>query len=147
MSGPLKVQGRLVSLLLAAVVMVAVACGGDDVETVKVTLALDWYPNSNHLGLYIAESKGYFEEENLKVRLYTPVDPSTVLQIVGAGQDEFGISYQPDVLLARAQGVPVVSVAGMVDGGTPQAIASKSTSGRNPPRFAYVLSGARGSGS
>ena len=38
--------------------------------------------------------------------LYTPVDPSTVLQTVGSGTDDFGISYQPDVLLARAQGCP-----------------------------------------
>ena len=114
-SGLGKAQWRLVTLLLAVAVMAAVACGGDDdVDTVQVTLALDWYPNSNHLGLYIAEEKGYFAEEGLEVKLYTPVDPSTVLQIVGAGRDEFGISYQPDVLLARAQGVPVVSVAGMV---------------------------------
>jgi len=83
-------------------------------ETVSVKLALDWYPNSNHLGFYIAQNKGYFADENLDVELYTPVDPSTVLQTVGAGQDDFGISYQPDVLMARAQGVPVVSVAGIV---------------------------------
>jgi putative hydroxymethylpyrimidine transport system substrate-binding protein len=76
---------------------------------------MDWYPNSNHLGLFIAQEKGYFAEENLEVTLYTPVDPSTVLQTVGAGEDDFGISYQPDVLLARAQGVPVVSIAGMVE--------------------------------
>ncbi len=80
----------------------------------SVKLALDWYPNANHLGLYIAQDKGYFEDENLDVELYTPVDPSTVLQTVGAGSDDFGISYQPDVLLARAQGVPVVSIVGMV---------------------------------
>ena len=64
-------------------------------------LALDWYPNSNHLGLFIAQEKGYFADEGLDVNLYTPVDPSTVLQTVGSGADHFGISYQPDVLLAR----------------------------------------------
>jgi putative hydroxymethylpyrimidine transport system substrate-binding protein len=81
---------------------------------VAVKLALDWYPNANHLGLFIAQEKGYFQQENLEVTLYTPVDPSTVLQTVGSGQDDFGMSYQPDVLLARAQGVPVVSVAAIV---------------------------------
>lgn len=105
---------RLLVPLLALVTLAATACGGGEPDMVSVKLALDWYPNSNHLGLYIAEEKGYFADENLDVQLYTPVDPSTVLQTVGAGSDDFGISYQPDVLLARAQGVPVVSIAGMV---------------------------------
>ena len=101
-------------MIMGLVVFGAVGCGSDETESVSVKLALDWYPNSNHLGLYIAQEKGYFADEGLDVKLYTPIDPSTVLQTVGSGADDFGISYQPDVLLARAQGVPVVSVAGMV---------------------------------
>lgn len=76
-----------------------------------VTVALDWYPNANHAGLFLALERGWFEADGLAVELYTPSDPTTVLQTVGAGRDTFGISYQTDVLLARAQGVPVVSVA------------------------------------
>ncbi len=46
------------------VLLLAVACGSDTgADSVRVTLALDWYPNSNHLGLFIAQEKGYFEEE------------------------------------------------------------------------------------
>ncbi|MFM9106670.1 MAG: ABC transporter substrate-binding protein, partial [Chloroflexota bacterium] len=77
----------------------------------KVSVALDWYPNSNHAGLFLAKERGWFAEEGLDVDLYTPADPTTVLQTVGAGKDAFGISYQTDVLLARAQAIPVVSVA------------------------------------
>lgn len=80
----------------------------------KVTVALDWYPNANHAGLYLAAAKGWFADAGLEVDLYTPADPATVLQTVGAGRDTFGISYQTDVLLARAQGIPVVSVAALV---------------------------------
>ena len=120
-----------VRLVLAALVglitMALVACGGGDPDQVTVKLALDWYPNSNHLGLFIAEEKGYFADENLVVDLYTPVDPSTVLQTVGAGSDDFGISYQTDVLLARAQGVPVVSIAGMVQHPLNSVVALKSS--------------------
>ena len=77
----------------ALLLMLALACSSDsEPETVSVKLALDWYPNSNHLGLYIAQNKGYFADENLDVELYTPVDPSTVLQTVGAGQDDSDIS-------------------------------------------------------
>lgn len=80
----------------------------------KVTLALDWYPNANHTGLYVALDRGYFAEAGLDIEIYTPADPTTVLQTVGAGRDTFGISYQNDVLQARAQDVPVVSVAALV---------------------------------
>src|SRR5262249_22749783 len=79
-----------------------------------VTVALDWYPNADHAGLYLAQAAGTFTAAGLKVDLYTPSDPTVVLQTVGAGKDTFGISYQTDVLLARAQGVPVVSIAALV---------------------------------
>ena len=103
---------RLVLLAALPVLLVAAACGEDEPD--KVRLALDWYPNANHAGLYMAMEKGYFTEEGLDVEMYTPVDPSTVNQTVAAGSDDFGINYQPDVLIARSQGVPVVSVVGLV---------------------------------
>jgi putative hydroxymethylpyrimidine transport system substrate-binding protein len=149
------IRNPLVYLLMAALSAVAIACSapapqqadtpvpapspsatpaGPEEATVK--LALDWYPNSNHLGLYIAQDKGYFEEENLNVNIYTPVDPSTVLQTVGSGADDFGISYQPDVLLARAQGVPVVSIAGMVEHPLNSVMALQSSGITRPAQLA-----------
>ncbi len=83
-------------------------------EDTKVKLALDWYPNANHTGLYIALEKGYFKDENIDIEIYTPSDPSTVLQTVGAGQDDFGISYQPDLILAKSKNIPVKSVLAFV---------------------------------
>jgi putative hydroxymethylpyrimidine transport system substrate-binding protein len=79
-----------------------------------ISVALDWYPNANHAGLFLATERDLFANAGLDVDIYTPADPTTVLQTVGAGRDTFGISYQTDVLLARAQGVPVVSVAALV---------------------------------
>ena len=104
----------------------------DALSQVSIRVALDWYPNANHIGLYIAEERGYFREEGLNVDLYTPSDPSTVLQTVGAGQDDFGISYQPDILLARAQGVPVVAVAGIVQHPLNSVMALKSSGIERP---------------
>lgn len=83
-------------------------------DLAQVSVALDWYPNANHAGLFLGQERGYFAAEGLDVNLYTPSDPTAVLQTVGAGRDTFGISYQTDVLLARAQGVPVVSIAALV---------------------------------
>lgn len=74
------------------------------------TVPLDWYPNANHAGLFLAQERGYYAEEGLQPEFYTPSDPTTVLQTVGAGRDAFGISYQTDLLLARAAAVPVTSI-------------------------------------
>ena len=106
----LTIPATIIAIALSTLLLLS--CDSEpDIASVK--LALDWYPNANHLGLYIARQKGYFEDENLDVTMYTPSDPSTVLQTVGSGQDHFGMSYQPDVLLARNEDVPVVSVLGV----------------------------------
>ena len=75
---------------------------------------MDWYPNSNHAGIFYAKDKGYFLDEDLDVEVYTPSDPSSILQTVASGRDQFGISYQPDLLLARSEGVPVVAISSIV---------------------------------
>ena len=107
-------RGKLWVLTLAIIgVLAFAACGGQE-EATKIKLAMDWYPNANHAGIFVAQEKGYFADENLEVDFYTPVDPSTVNQTVAAGADDFGINYQPDLLLARSQGVPVVSIAALV---------------------------------
>lgn len=83
-------------------------------DPTTVSLALDWYPNANHAGLYLAQDRGYFDEAGLIVDIYTPADPAAALQTVGAGRDTFGISYHSEILFARAQEVPVVSVTALV---------------------------------
>jgi putative hydroxymethylpyrimidine transport system substrate-binding protein len=83
-------------------------------DLTKVSLALDWYPWSNHTGLYMAQADGDYAAEGLDPNIYVPSDPTTALQLVAAGQDDFTISYETDVLLARAQGLPVVSIAALV---------------------------------
>ncbi|MDA0987613.1 MAG: ABC transporter substrate-binding protein [Chloroflexi bacterium] len=80
----------------------------------KVSLALDWFPNSNHAGFYVAQEKGYYRDEGLEVEIFVPANPEDVLKTVGAGRDDFGISYQAEVLLARGEGVPVISIAALV---------------------------------
>ncbi|MDP8972825.1 MAG: ABC transporter substrate-binding protein [Actinomycetota bacterium] len=103
--------------LLAVLLLVALAgCGGvsgggessDGLE--RVTLTLDWYPNADHAGIYAAQAEGYFEEEGLEVEIQQPSDPTAVLQLVAAGQSEFGISYENEMTNAAAREVPVRSV-------------------------------------
>ncbi len=83
-------------------------------DRTTVSLALDWYPNANHAGIYMARENGHFDAAGLDVDIVVPSDPTTVLQTVGAGRDTFGISYHSEVLFARGQDVPVVSIAALV---------------------------------
>ena len=115
-----KIIGYWISILLLFPV---VACDGQDVlevegfrekEVSNVNLALDWYPNSNHSGFYMAKKNGNYTESDLSVDIFTPANPEDVLKTVGAGKDDFGVSYQAEVLLARAQGIPIKSIAAMV---------------------------------
>ena len=108
----------VVIILLSGLSTLGIACSENndtaDAELIPVSIALDWFPWANHSGLYVSKERGYFEEEGLDVNIYVPGDPSTVLQTVAAGKDDFGISYQPEVLIAREQDIPVVSIMAMV---------------------------------
>lgn len=83
-------------------------------EQRKVTLMLDWYPNAVHSFLYAAQEKGYFAEEGLDVDIQMPADSNDALKLVAAGKVDLALSYQPQVLMARAGQIPVQSLAALV---------------------------------
>ena len=111
---------RRFSLLpLAIFVALAVtACGtkSEEVNPVRdpLTVAMDWYPNPDHAGFLVAEKQGYFEDAGLDVSLDSPTDPSLPIKLVAAGKADLALSYEPEVLLAREQGLDVVSVATVI---------------------------------
>jgi ABC-type nitrate/sulfonate/bicarbonate transport system substrate-binding protein len=92
----------------------------------RLTIALDWTPNTNHIGLYAAKANGSFARAGLDVRLVQMKQTSTT-QLVGAGKAEFGISFVSDVLNARAQKIPVVSIAAIIQENTSCFAARDST--------------------
>jgi len=86
-------------------------------ELKKVSVVLDWTPNTNHTGLYVAKEKGFFEEQGLDVEIIMPGDAGAD-QLVASGNAEFGVSYQEGITLARTQGVPIVSLAAIIQHNT-----------------------------
>lgn len=83
----------------------------------KVTFVLDWAPNTNHTGIYVAKEKGFYKEQGLDVEIIQPQEGSSDT-IVAAGTAQFGISYQEGVTFARASGVPLVSIAAVIQHNT-----------------------------
>lgn len=112
----------LILLLLAALPAIFLAAcgekdeGGDGAERDRLSVALDFYANPDHAGIYVAEDRGYFEQAGLDVRLTEPPpdDLSLPLKQAARGQADLAITYEPEVLLAREQGLDVVAVAALV---------------------------------
>jgi putative hydroxymethylpyrimidine transport system substrate-binding protein len=75
---------------------------------------LDWFPNADHVGIYQAMANGDFAQAGLRVHLEVPSDPSLPLKLLAAGKIDAAISYEPEVLLARNQGLPLASIAAIV---------------------------------
>jgi len=91
----------------------------------KVTMMLDWAPNTNHTGLFVAQAKGWYKEQGLDVEIVQPGQGGTPVPLVAAGKADFGISFQEEVTNARATDVPVVSIAAIVQHNTSALISLK----------------------
>lgn len=110
----------IVSFILAiAVIFTITACSAEKKPGTmkKVTFVLDWTPNTNHTGIYAAKEKGFYRDQGLDVEIIQPQEGSSDT-IVASGKAQFGISYQEGVTYARAAGVPLVSIAAVIQHNT-----------------------------
>jgi len=110
----------------------------------KVTVVLDWTPNTNHTGLYVAKEKGYFKEQGLDVDIITPGD-SNADTLVASGKADFGVSYQEGITQARIQGVPIVSIAAVIQHNTSGFASPADKNIKTPKDFAQKTYGGWGS--
>lgn len=119
------IMKKLIGLTLASALLLA-ACGDDDAVTnssgeklEETTVILDWTPNTNHTGLYVALENGYFEEAGLDVEIIQPAD-GTSATLVAAGKGDFGVSYQEDVTyaLTNEEPLPITAVSTIIQHNT-----------------------------
>ena len=108
----------LAALVCAAALLFA-GCGEkEDVlepsGSKRVEFMLDYFPNADHAGIYAAQAGGDFEQAGLDVEIRQPPDPAAPIKQVAAGRADLAISYEPEVMRARDQGLAVVSVAALV---------------------------------
>jgi putative hydroxymethylpyrimidine transport system substrate-binding protein len=106
-----------IALVIAAVAVLG-GCGerdesGGGDRTEGFTLALDWFPNPDHAGIYAGIDRGYFEDAGLDLDPQVPSDPAAPIKQVAAGRVDLAISYEPEVLLAREEGLDVVAVGAL----------------------------------
>ncbi|HVX34468.1 MAG TPA: ABC transporter substrate-binding protein [Solirubrobacterales bacterium] len=112
---------RATAVVLALLILAAclAACGSKSEnpkgEPENLTLDLDFYPNPDHAGIYMAAKEGFFAEAGLDVTIDSPSDPAAPLKEVAAGRADLAITYEPELMLAHEKGLDVVAVAALVN--------------------------------
>jgi putative hydroxymethylpyrimidine transport system substrate-binding protein len=114
--------GSMRRLAIACFVLVALAGCGEKVDVLRpatqreFTLMLDYFPNADHAPIYEAQARGAFKDSGLNLKIRTPSDPSVPIKQVAAGRVDLAVSYEPEVLRARSNGLHVVAVGALVRG-------------------------------
>ena len=122
-------------LILCLILVLVVSCGKSK-NNQKIKIVLDWVPNTNHTGLYLAKDLGYFKEEGLDVEIVQPPEGSTTA-LIGAGGAEFGISFQDTLAksFAKENPVPVTAVAAILQHNTSGIISLKEKGIDSPKKL------------
>ena len=105
--------------------------GSEDLE--KITFVLDWTPNTNHTGLYVAKEKGYFEKEGLDVEIVQPPEDGADA-LVASGKAQFGVSFQDSMApgVAGDNALPNTAVAALIQHNTSGIISRKGEGMERP---------------
>ena len=128
---------KICALLLAVVMTFSLtACGDKETDTSleKVTFVLDWTPNTNHTGIYVADALGYFEEAGIEVEIQQPPEDGASV-LVASGRADFGVGFQ-DSMAAAISGdnaLPITAVAAIIQHNT-SGIISNAGNGMDVPK-------------
>ncbi len=99
---------NLLSALCLSIILVSPA------SAQKLTVLLDWFVNPDHAPLFVAQEKGYFAEAGLTVEFIAPADPNDPPKLIAAGRGDIAVSYQPQLHVQAAMGLPLVRIATLV---------------------------------
>ena len=123
----------VIFLLTVSMLLGLAACGGSTAEE-PITVVLDWTPNTNHTGIYVALANGYFEEAGLNVQVVQPPEDGAVT-LVASGKAQFGVSFQDSLAPAFAgdSPMPVTAVAARIQHNT-SGIVSRAGEGMDTPK-------------
>ncbi len=113
-------------------------------ELTPVKFMLDWVPNTNHTGIFVAEANGYFEEVGLEVEIIQPGEVYPEAAVVG-GVADFGISHQEMMTLARSDDMPIVSIAAVLQHNTSGFASAANLNVATPADFEGLRYGSWGS--
>ena len=92
------------------------SCWASSIEaSQKLTLILDWFPNVDHLPIYVARHQGYFADEGLEIEIISPSETSDALKLAAAGKVDIAVSYEPQTIIAAARGLDVMVIGRLIE--------------------------------
>lgn len=100
---------KMITLILGFTLMTSFAHAQE-----KLSLMLDWFPNVDHLPIYVAKEKGYLSEKGIDINIISPSETSDALKLAASGNVDLAVSYQPQTIIATDQGLSVKVVAPLV---------------------------------
>ncbi|MGD8258998.1 MAG: ABC transporter substrate-binding protein, partial [Desulfobacterales bacterium] len=103
------------SVTIIFFVLIVFVCTSTVGAVQRLTLILDWFPNVDHLPLYVARHQGFFSEEGLEIKIISPSDTSDGLKLAASNQVDIAISYEPQTIIAAARGLDVVVFGRLVE--------------------------------
>ena len=80
-----------------------------------LTLILDWFPNVDHLPIYVARHQGYFSREDLEIKIISPSETVDALKLAAAGKVDIAISYEPQTIIAADRGLEIVAFGRLIE--------------------------------
>ena len=112
-------------------------CRKTDNTLEKITFVLDWTPNTNHTGIYVAQKLGYFEEAGLDVEIAQPPEDSSVV-LVASGKADISMSFQDSLAAAFAgeEPLPVTAIGAVIQHNTSGIISRKGEGMHRPAGMA-----------
>ncbi|MCX2455485.1 ABC transporter substrate-binding protein [Lacticaseibacillus nasuensis] len=134
----MKKQWMIAVTLVAGLALAGCGAKKSSAKPLKnITVVLDYVPNTNHTGMYVAQAKNYYKQAGLKVKFIEPGDNSTSIGLVAAGKGQFGVSYQEDVTYAHAKAtpIPVKAIATLVQHNTSSFVTRADSGITSPKQF------------
>ena len=131
------IKGLYIGLSLFAIAAASMACGSEKQSTSiekKLKLVLDWTPNTNHTGLYVAMDKGYYKDAGIELEIVQPPEDGAEV-LVASGKADFGISFQDTMAgaLSKDSPLPIKAVAAITQHNT-SGIMSRKGDGITTPK-------------
>ena len=131
------IKGLYIGLSLFAIAAASMACGSEKQSTSvekKLKLVLDWTPNTNHTGLYVAMDKGYYKDAGIELEIVQPPEDGAEV-LVASGKADFGISFQDTMAgaLSKNSPLPIKAVAAITQHNT-SGIMSRKGDGITTPK-------------
>jgi putative hydroxymethylpyrimidine transport system substrate-binding protein len=108
-----KMTKKYLPLFLS--VFLVIVCASSTYAAQKFTLMLDWFPNVDHLPIYVAHQQGFFSEEGMEIKILSPSQTADALKLAASGQMDFAISYQPQTIIAAARGLDIIAFGRLIE--------------------------------